>query len=225
MKAPPAYSRRGVLRFASVALSAAIVPPAVFGQDRENGCGVTPRQGEGPFYPWAKDVERDSDLTVMEGFSERAHGELIVVAGRLMDPSCRPIAGARVEIWQACWSGRYNHPSDRNPAALDPNFQYWGVAQTDSTGRYAFKTIKPGAYPVSAGWIRPPHIHFKARSKGGNEITTQMYFAGESLNDADRLLRGLSSGGRGRLIVELQAPPPGIDPAAKLCRFDLTLTA
>ncbi len=66
-----------------------------------------------------------------------------------------------IELWQACASGRYNHPRDTNRAALDTNFQYWAQVRTDSGGNFSVKTIKPGAYPASPTWIRPPHIHIK----------------------------------------------------------------
>jgi protocatechuate 3,4-dioxygenase beta subunit len=49
-------------------------------------------------------------------------------------------------VAQANTHGRYTHPSDTNPAPLDPNFEGFGVQNTDAEGRYRFKTIKPGAY-------------------------------------------------------------------------------
>src|SRR2546425_5578619 len=64
-----------------------------------------------------------------------------------------------VEIWQANAKGRYVHVADPNPAPKDSNFLGFGEALTDENGVYSFKTIKPGAYPVPGGWIRPPHLH------------------------------------------------------------------
>jgi len=106
-----------------------------------------------------------------------------------------------VDIWQANAAGRYAHERDPNPAPLDPNFQGWAILKTDGEGRYRFKTIKPGAYPVSENWTRPPHIHFKVSRRGYREITTQMYFEDEPLNNVDNLLNELPDDLRPTLIA------------------------
>jgi len=62
-------------------------------------------------------------------------------------------------------------------------------------------TIIPGAYPASGDWVRPPHIHYKVRAPSGRSITTQMYFAGDPLNDKDLLLARLSADERGLVEV------------------------
>ena len=119
----------------------------------------------------------------------------MLVQGRVLDSQCRPIAGADVEIWQACASGRYNNPKDDNPAAIDPHFKYWGETRTDANGAYQFKTIVPGAYPADTDWMRPPHIHFKVSRLGFHELVTQMYFAGNPLNDQDQILKDVPAAG------------------------------
>lgn len=121
----------------------------------------TPSQPEGPFYPITPQSDKDTDLTRVEGLSGSAKGQIILVQGIVSDEKCIPIRGARVEIWQACATGRYNHPGDESGLELDDHFQYWGIATTDAYGEYYFKTILPGSYPAGEGWIRPPHIHFK----------------------------------------------------------------
>jgi protocatechuate 3,4-dioxygenase beta subunit len=78
------------------------------------------------------------------------------------------------------------------------------MVKTDEQGRYAFTTIKPGAYAVDGEWSRPPHIHFKVSRRGYHELTTQMYFAGESLNDSDRLLRDVPEDQRSLLVVDFE---------------------
>ncbi len=164
-------------------------------------CAPTPHETEGPFYPVAFPLDKNNDLTFLEGTSKQAEGETIYVTGRVQDEACRPVPGAMVEIWQACSTGKYNHPRDKNPARLDPNFQYWGKAVSDANGEYGFKTVKPGSYPVDGLWTRPPHIHFYVRSKNYSELTTQMYFAGEALNDKDRLLGDHPEAEREKFIV------------------------
>jgi len=126
------------------------------------------------------------------------------VEGQVLDEAGKPVPGALVDIWQANAAGRYDHEDDPALAPLDPNFQGWGMVKTDDQGRYAFTTIKPGAYSVDAEWSRPPHIHFKVSRRGYHELTTQMYFAGESLNETDRLLRDVPEDRRGLLVVDFQ---------------------
>ncbi len=146
-------------------------------------CGITPPQGEGPYYPEG-DLERDSDLVQIHGGNPVAKGNVIYVTGKVLTgKDCKPIAGALVEIWQACHSGKYSHSDDPNALELDPNFQYWGRARTGVDGSYKFKTIVPGYYPTSATTYRPPHIHFKTHAKGFLSLTTQMYFSPSTFED------------------------------------------
>lgn len=191
-------------------------------------CSPTPRQTSGPFYPLYDQVDKDLDLTRMTGHDQPAAGEVIRVRGRVMDPNCKPVEGALVDLWQADSNGRYSHPADPNPARRDPNFQGWGQVVTDAEGRYAFRTIKPAAYPLEfldgrpderAGY-RTPHIHFRVSKRGFREFATQMYFAGEALNDRDILLRNVSEAERPKLVITPMRST-GQDPP--LYTFDLTI--
>jgi protocatechuate 3,4-dioxygenase beta subunit len=118
-----------------------------------------------------------------------ALGKHIFIEGVIVDTEMNPVEDVTVELWQANASGRYHHPHDKNPAPLDPNFQGWAIVPSGMNGDFRFKTVCPGAYPVDEGWIRPPHIHFKISKRGYEELTTQMYFPGNELNEIDRLLQ------------------------------------
>ena len=142
----------------------------------------------GPFYPVEKPEDQDADLTVIAGKTERAQGDILHLSGRVLSRNGAPVVGAVLEIWQANAAGRYAHIGDKNPAPLDPNFGGYARVVTDSEGRYAIKTIKPGAYPVPSGWMRAPHIHFDVTGKV-TRLVTAMYFEGEGLNDQDRILK------------------------------------
>jgi len=184
----------------------------------------TPRQTGGPFYP-TKRGEADPDLTQVQDRGGRAAGEVISVRGRVLDQEEKPIADAVVEIWQANSYGRYDHERDAgNPRQLDPNFQGWAEILTNERGEYGFKTIKPGSYPVDGrgGWTRPPHIHFKVSRRGYHEITTQMYFADEPLNERDGIRNALSPAERESVTVRFQ-PGANADTSARAGNFDITL--
>ncbi len=148
----------------------------------------TPAETAGPFYPITPQKDKDFDLTHIEGKTSPAAGELIFIEGVVVDTAGTPIEDVTVELWQANAAGRYAHPHDTNPAPLDPNFQGWAIARSGKQGGFRFKTIMPGAYPVSGSWSRPPHIHYKISKRGYIELTTQMYFQGHPLNQKDRLI-------------------------------------
>ncbi|WP_404203677.1 protocatechuate 3,4-dioxygenase subunit beta [Streptomyces wuyuanensis] len=145
----------------------------------------------------------DADLT-------RQHpgeplGERITVTGRVLDRAGRPVRGQLVEVWQANAAGRYAHERDRHPAPLDPNFTGVGRCRTDDEGRYAFTTIRPGAYPwrnhVNA-W-RPAHIHFSVFGTAfAQRLVTQMYFPGDPLFPYDPILQAVTDpAARARLVA------------------------
>ena len=191
-------------------------------------CASTPPQTSGPFYPAFEQVDKDFDLTRVAGHDQRAEGDVIRVQGRVLSADCGPVEGAIVEVWQANARGRYAHPADPNPAPLDPNFQGWGQAVTGADGRYSFLTIKPAAYPLrivdgrvdERGGYRTPHIHFRVTRRGFLDLTTQMYFAGEKLNDADIVLRHVPAAERDRVIIAGKAAGAGQPPAFA---FDLVI--
>jgi protocatechuate 3,4-dioxygenase beta subunit len=187
---------------------------------RAGAClGLTPAQTEGPFYPVKDQPDEDWDLVRVNGHTREAIGEIIYISGTVTDKNCKPISGALVEIWQACASGRYDHPSDTNTAALDPDFQYWGKSVSDKDGKYGFRTILPGSYPADTDWIRPPHIHFKIHKLRFHELTTQLYFAGQALNDQDKILQQLSVQDKNKVVAKIKTDSSG----KKGLEFDITL--
>ena len=187
---------------------------------QSSGLTPTSEQAMGPFYPVLKPADQDADLTVIQGKPGKAKGQALRLAGRVLNLKGQPVAGARVEIWQANTFGRYTHPGDANPAPLDPHFEGYGVAITDAEGRYRFKTVKPGPYPAAEGWIRPPHIHFQVTART-NRLVTQMYFPGEPLNEKDRLLK--TAADKGSLLVKLTPAAPEAEPGALIAAWDIVL--
>jgi protocatechuate 3,4-dioxygenase beta subunit len=211
-------TRRQALKMACVAGGVAVA-----GGVRAYG-GARPQTAEqvmGPFYPVIKPLDRDADLTVVEGRHGSAMGQVVYLMGRVVDRHGKPVVNAHIEIWQANVFGRYDHPSDPNTgAALDPNFQGYAKQYTDDLGRYRFKTIKPGAYPATPQWIRTPHIHFDVTGHN-DRLVTQLYFEGEALNATDEIFQSLGSDQQG-VLVEL-VPSPQIEPGSLLGQWDIVL--
>jgi protocatechuate 3,4-dioxygenase beta subunit len=156
----------------------------------------------------------------LRGHSSRAKGQVIHVAGRILNQRGEPLRGAQIELWQANAAGRYSHGSDPNPAPIDRNSQGYGVQVTDREGRFRFTTIKPGPYPFDAG-TRAPHLHFQVTGRAERRVT-QMFFAFEPLNDQDLVLQSVIRG-RERLVASLLAAPSNEDPDTRLVRFDIVL--
>ncbi len=223
---PRLLTRRQLLLASLAGTATAFLGSLACATRTEGPCGLTPPQTEGPFYPIEDQLDEDSDLTFVSGRAGRAEGRLIYVRGQLRDSHCRPIADARVEIWQASARGRYKHPYDReNPVPLDPNFQGWGEALSDADGRYLFKTVHPGQYPAGPGWIRPSHIHFKILKGDSELLTTQMYFADDQYLQGDRIFLGVPATQRDQVVVRPEKPGKDFDPASLVYTFDLALNS
>lgn len=169
---------------------------------------ATPSEVQGPFYPVFAPADQDFDLTQVEGYPVQAQGRPIFISGTVQDTSGQAVEGAAVDLWQANAAGRYRHPHDRNPAPLDEGFQGWAIVPSGKAGRFRFRTIFPGAYPVAEGWDRPPHIHFKVSKRGYEELVTQMYFPGQALNQKDALLQRKSPEEQRLLIAERVSRDP-----------------
>ena len=126
----------------------------------------------------------DDDLILNYAHGGEPIGERIIVHGHVTDEDGRPVPNTLVEVWQANAGGRYRHVMDTYLAPIDPNFGGCGRMLTDADGYYAFRTVKPGAYPwpnATDSW-RPAHIHFSLfGSAFCQRLITQMYFEGDPL--------------------------------------------
>ena len=178
----------------------------------------------GPRVPASFVRAGDNDLTARA--KSAPLGEKMIVSGRLLDESGRPIRDSLVEIWQANAAGRYAHPADTHDAPLDPNFAGIGRTFTDADGWYRFVTIKPGAYPWqnhAFAW-RPQHIHFSLLGNAPvQRLVTQMYFPGDPLLELDPVFLSVpDAAARKRLVAALDLKT-GVEGIALGYRFDIVL--
>jgi protocatechuate 3,4-dioxygenase, beta subunit len=162
----------------------------------------TPTEVTGPVFGHERVGPLDHDLTRQHG--GEPIGQRIVVSGRVLDGSGRPIPHTLVEVWQANASGRYRHVNDTWPGPLDPNFSGGGRVVTDAEGTYRFVTIRPGAYPWKNhhnAW-RPAHIHFSLFGRSFSQrLVTQMYFPGDPLFFQDPIFNSIpDEAARQRLV-------------------------
>lgn len=196
-----------------VGAGAALTAPLAWGATSV----VTPRQTEGPFYPrnWSGDV--DNDLVRVRGAAAQALGRVAHVMGRVLDIQGKPVADALVEIWQCDANGRYRHPGDTSlfGRARDVGFQGYGRTVVTADGGYRFRTIRPVAY---AG--RAPHIHVRVKHADREVLTTQLYVAGDPLNERDGLYTREPN--RSALTAPF-LPANGIEDGALAATFDIHL--
>lgn len=145
-------------------------PADVVGSDVSCTPGtLTARQIEGPFYnpdtPKRRDI-RDAGVNT----------SVLLVAGRVLDARCRPVAGAVLDFWQTDHNGRYdNH-----------GYRYRGHQFSDADGRFELLTVRPQAYSAMS-LFRTPHIHVKVQGPDTPLLTTQLYLPdAEDTNARDR---------------------------------------
>lgn len=100
-------------------------------------------------------------------------GTKLTITGYVLNAACHPVAGARVDFWQADAAGQYDNSG----------YRLRGYQLTDAQGRYTVETVVPGLYPG-----RTRHIHVKVTPPGGGPtLTTQLFFAGEAANNRDSI--------------------------------------
>lgn len=179
---------------------------------------ATPNTMRGPFYR--------SDVPLMEqgeSISLDKVGEPVEVFIRLLDLEERPIAGARLETWQANAEGYY----ENQQPDLQPEHNLRGHFQSDEDGLVAYRTIRPSGYEVpndgplgdlllklGAPLRRPAHICFQVRAAGFETLTTQI-FDHEDPNLGSDPLFSVKPG----LVGTFKTSGPGPDATLKL---DLT---
>lgn len=208
----PLLRRRSLL----LASGASLLP---FAAPRAEALVPTPAQTEGPFYPAGFPADTDSDLVQVRGAAARAMGQVLHLQGRVLGVDGRPAGGALVEIWQCDAQGVYDHPRQPGRDRRDTAFQGYGRLTADARGNYAFRTLRPVAYPG-----RAPHIHLKVATADGRRLTSQFYVAGEAGNERDGLFRAAARqpGQRARIEMTL-APADGIEAGAFATSMDIVV--
>lgn len=164
---------------------------------------ATPSQTEGPYYPVTFPKDVDYDL-LRNGALNYTQGKSAWIVGSVIDLEGQAVRGAQVEIWQCDHKGHYHHPGDGGRA--DAAFQGFGRVLVGADGQYRFRTIQPVAYGG-----RTPHIHVKVKLGSRELLTTQLYVAGDPLNERDFLWRGLlNNTDRAALTVPFIASQDGM---------------
>jgi len=160
-----ACAAAGLSLGADGAAAQATLPPTPSCAD---GAAATQAQTEGPFFK-PRSPQR-ADLR-----EAGVGGRPVELSGQVLSRSCKPVAGALVDLWHADDKGQYD----------DRGFRCRGHVFADADGRYRFLTIMPALYPG-----RTRHFHVKVQAPNRPVLTTQLYFpADEQANRRDGLFR------------------------------------
>jgi hydroxyquinol 1,2-dioxygenase len=147
-----------------------------------------------------------------------APGEPCYMQGQVRAATGEPVAGARVEVWQADDQGFYDvQYSDLNQQ------RGRGHLFTDDEGRYRFWSVKPVGYPIphdgpvgellsaaSRSPMRPAHVHFMISAPGYATLITHVFADGAPYLDTDAVFGVKSS-----LITPFEQHAPGVAPDGK----------
>jgi protocatechuate 3,4-dioxygenase, beta subunit len=178
----------------------------------------TPAQTEGPFYPDHLPLDTDNDLLVLNNSITPGVGEVTWLSGRILDSKGNPLRNAVVEIWQCDNNGAYLHSKTGNKDKQDKNFQGFGRFVTGSTGEYLFRTIKPVPYPG-----RSPHVHYKIKHGGKDQLVTQCYIKGHPGNEKDGIWKNIKDVKQRDSVTIDFKPLPGSRIGELTAKFDVVL--
>jgi hydroxyquinol 1,2-dioxygenase len=133
----------------------------------------------GPFH-----IEGAPELEMGANICLDAKGEDLVVRGRILDTAGNPVAGARIDVWQANDEGFY----DVQQKGIQPDFNLRGVFSTGADGSYWFRAVKPRFYPIPddgpVGKLlhalgrhpyRPAHLHYMISAPGFSTLVTHIF--------------------------------------------------
>lgn len=158
---------------------------------------LTPSQTVGPFFQILVPVQGRMILVTND-----TPGQRIVVEGSVRDGAGNPVPEGLVEIWQANAAGRCNHPEDPRSEGPDRTFDGFGRVHTDTDGRFAIETIKPGSVPGPEGQPQAPHLIVGVFARGLlTRLVTRIYFDDEPLNAHDSILACVPADRRSTLIA------------------------
>jgi hydroxyquinol 1,2-dioxygenase len=147
--------------------------------------------------------------------AQGAPGELCFVSGSVRGVHGEPVAGARIEVWQADEDGLYDVQYEDLDA---PRAR--AVLLSEPDGSFEFRTIVPRPYPVPYDGpvgemlktlgrrpVRPAHLHFMISAQAYEPLITQIF-----RKDDPNLRSDAVFGVRSSLVCEWTRHTAGIAP-------------
>ncbi len=189
------------------------------------GSDGTDTNVEGPFYvAGAPMLDADGGTPVLPMRPEEP-GDRLLFTGAVRSTAGAALPSAMIDIWQANGDGLYSQ--------FAPDLPEWnlrGRIHCDTNGNFAVTTVVPAPYDIPqhphTGRVldllgkephRPGHIHVKVYAPNHQNLTTQVYFAGDPWLDHD-----VVGAAKPSLVAELQKATD-TDNHGYVCRFDFVL--
>ncbi|MGW6426557.1 intradiol ring-cleavage dioxygenase [Nocardia sp. NPDC055053] len=161
--------------------------------------GATESTVFGPFF-----VDDAPEIPLGGDIARGATGLACYVSGQVRSVTGEPIAGARIEVWEADADGFYDvqYPDGRSAGR--------GRLRSGADGEYRFWSVLPAPYPIphdgpvgdllaatGRGPMRPAHLHFMVTAPDFRPLITHIFVAGDPYLDCDAVF-----GVKENLVVE-----------------------
>ena len=174
--------------------------------------GATESTVFGPFFvAGAPEIPLDGDIAF------GAKGQPCYVSGTVRGTGGEPVAGARIEVWEADEDGFYDVQYEGHRTAGR------GWLSSGPAGEFRFWSVRPAPYPIpedgpvgdllkaaGRGPMRPAHLHFKVDAPGYRTLITHFFVAGDPYLDRDAVF-----GVKDSLVVEFTEQPAGTGPGGR----------
>lgn len=154
------------------------------------------------------------------------------VTGSVASTTGVPVAGARIDVWEADDDGLYD--VQRPGGEISGR----GWLRSGPDGAYRFWSVRPSPYPIpddgpvgdllaatGRGPMRPAHLHVRVEAPGYRTLVTHIFVADDPHLDSDAVF-----GVKDSLVVEFADHPAGMAPGGRTLdtpwtsvRFDIVL--
>lgn len=161
----------------------------------------------GPFF-----VDNAPQIPNGGDMSFGASGEPCWVTGTVTDTAGRPVAGARIEVWEADADGFYD------VQYTDARVAGRAHLYSDDCGEYRFWALTPTPYPiphdgpvggllkaVDRSPMRASHLHFMVTAPGFRRLVTHIFVCGDEIGWKDSVF-----GVKESLIKDFVQHPSGV---------------
>ena len=175
-----------------------------------NGATETAAALLGPFWRMNSPRTADGDSIVRSP----TPGAELFVSSQVLGPNRQPLDGVEIDVWQSSPAGFYEN---QDASQADMNLR--GRFTTSSDGRFRFRSVKPGPYPVPidgpAGDLlraqnrhpyRPAHLHFLCFKAGFKTLVTQVFVDEDKYLESDAVF-GVTRALVGNFVRGEGAPP------------------
>ncbi|MET4538468.1 hydroxyquinol 1,2-dioxygenase [Arthrobacter bambusae] len=161
----------------------------------------------GPFF-----VADAPEIPIGGDIAGGANGQPCWVEGTVTDTEGRPVAGARIEVWEADEDGFYDvQYADQRVAGR-------AHLNADQDGKYAFWGLTPTPYPiphdgpvgkmltaVGRSPVRASHLHFMVTADGLRPLVTHIFVEGDPQIEIGDSVFGVKDS----LIKKFETQPAG----------------